>query len=122
MTVDGKSLLPLINNENFDELPAYIESPPTIEKSQPKMIGIRTSKYKYIRSLSEPPTNIELYDLKNDPNEEFNIVNSSSEIISEYNKILLDLRKDSILDTDSDKISQKQNDEIENELRKMGYL
>jgi arylsulfatase A-like enzyme len=120
--VDGKSLLPLINNENFDELPAYIESPPTIEKSQPKMIGIRTLKYKYIRSLSEPPISIELYDLKNDANEEFNIADSSSEIVYEYNKILLDLRKDSLVDTDSDKISQKQNDEIENELRKMGYL
>jgi len=120
--VDGTSLLPLINNENFDELPAYIESPPTIEKSQPKMIGIRTSKYKYIRSLSEPASDIELYDLKNDPLEEFNIANSSSEIVSKYDKILVDLRKNSISETNSNKNSQKENDEIENELRKMGYL
>ncbi len=120
--VHGKSLVPLLEDEQYEEMPAYVESPPSIEQSREKMIGIRTSKYKYIRSADESHSNIELYDLPNDPHEEVNLAKNYPEIIEKCEKILLDIYKDPIDESEFEEISQDQNKEIENELRKLGYL
>jgi len=120
--IHGKSLNPLINDEKLSESPAYIESPPTIEKSRPKMIGIRTSKYKYIRSLEDSDSDIELYDLSNDPHEEINVAKKLPEIVKKYEKLLLEIYKDPIDENEFVELSDAQNAEIENELKKLGYI
>ena len=116
---DGISLIPLINGEDVDELPAYIESPPTITGDLKKVIGIRTSEFKFLKSLDETKTIFELYDLKNDPLEENNIAETSSEIISSLNKQLSKLISNNI--SPKQNLSDTKKQEIREKLKKLGY-
>jgi arylsulfatase A-like enzyme len=115
---DGVSVLPLIKGESMKEVPAYIESPPGIEKKQTKIIGIRTSKHKFIRSLEEPIKIKELFDLKNDPLEENNIAEQKSDIIDYFENQISNTRTNPNLqlNTDEDEIRI-----IEEKLKKLGY-
>ena len=44
------------------------------------VVGIRTSEFKYFRSRKNPKENIHLYNLKNDPLEEINLIKTNSKI------------------------------------------
>jgi arylsulfatase A-like enzyme len=126
-SIDGQSLLPLISNNDLDELPTYIETGSKYIKNTPnpkvngKILGIRTSKYKYWRSRNDPGKNVTLYDLINDPLEEKNIASENSSLVIKMEKILQDLKKGSVeitrkqFSTDEEKI-------IEDELKKLGYI
>lgn len=80
--IDGKSLLPLIKNQKFDELLAYSETAnPLKENAPPKSPNtksVRTSEWKLI--FNEYNDTKELYNLKNDPNEENNLIGQNLEI------------------------------------------
>jgi arylsulfatase A-like enzyme len=117
--VDGQSLVPLINGEDIEELPAYIESPPELKKKTEKVIGIRTSKFKYLRRLSHEDKNYELYDLENDSLEENNIANSNPKIISMLEKKLTKIRQGIFVE--NDEITDEEMRIIEEKLKKLGY-
>ena len=93
---DGRSILPLINNKKLDELPAYMEVGINLAQlvnsknptALPKIIGIRTSEYKYLRSRDDPNKNIQLFDLKNDPLEEKNIADENADTVKKMEEIL----------------------------------
>lgn len=119
--IHGRSIFPLINNENLKELPLYIESPPSIEKSSEHVTGIRTSRYKYFRSTKNPEKNRFLYDLKKDPLEETNVADSNPKVIKEMEHLLTELLEDSII-TNEEEMSKEEKKKIENELKKMGYI
>ena len=118
--IDGISLLPLINGENVEELPAYIESPPTVTGNLKKVVGVRTSKYKFIKSLDGTKKIFELYDLKNDPLEENNIAKTSSEIVSNMEKILSKISSKNNVSSKTS-LSEDKKQEIREKLRKLGY-
>ncbi len=84
-SLDGVSLLPLIDGKNTNELYAFSETGnPLKEKAPPKepnVKSIRTSKWKFI--LNEHNNTKELYNLELDPNENTNLVNLGEEIESE---------------------------------------
>ena len=117
--IDGVSLNPLINGDKMSEFPTYIESMPNIKSNVRKMIGIRTSEFKYIRSREEPVIQ-ELYDLKNDPHEEKNIVKDFPEIIDKMEKILNALINQPKYQTGN--LEKIEREKIENELKKLGYI
>mgnify|MGYP003980081387 CR=1 FL=1 len=120
----GKSLLPLIHDETFEELPAFLEGAVNSPRfGSTDIIGIRTSNFKYFRHKSDT-TKIYLYNLKNDPLEEQNIAKNNSFIVKKMEEILIRLQNDQgfeyekteqILDIDEEK-------RIEQELRKLGYM
>ena len=85
---DGKNLLPLKNEEIFQESPAYIESNPLIDKKSNDVIGIRTSKFKYFRDSESQNERIHLFDLSNDYYEEHNIASTNKTKVLEMEKIL----------------------------------
>ena len=117
---DGCSLKSLMNNENIEELYAYIESPPTIIKNTEKIVGVRTKKFKYIRNLNDKTKNIELYDLENDPLEEKNIVESNIDDTKKLETIL-----EKFITKTSKKVSDISTEErlkVEEELKKLGYM
>lgn len=130
--IDGRSLIPLINKESMVELPAYIETGVRWVKTakeiieprfEGKVIGIRTSNYKYWRSRKNPKNNIILYDLKEDPNEEKNISNENEyeNIIEEMEKIL-DLMINNSIVINQNKFSKDEEDKIADELKRLGYI
>ena len=116
--IDGINLMSLVNGENIPEQLAYIESNPLVLTESNDVIGIRTSKYKYFRDKNDPSKRIHLFNLKTDPYEETNL-SSETELIKKFEGILI-----SLLGDYSEKISQNtsESDEIEQELRKLGYV
>ena len=102
------------------EEPAYIESGSASAKKLGKVIGIRTSNYKYLRSRKDPGKNIKLYDLKNDSNETKNIASLNPQIVKEMEKTLNKITSDSTQNNSAP--SKDESKKIEAELRKLGYL
>jgi len=80
--LDGESLLPLIQGQKVSEKIAYSETGnPLKEKKPPKTPNtksVRTSKWKLI--VNEYNNTKELYDLKNDPDENENLIDKNLEI------------------------------------------
>ncbi|MGY5142947.1 MAG: sulfatase family protein [Candidatus Nitrosopumilus sp. bin_32a] len=81
-SLDGISLIPLINNQQVPEQVAYSETGnPLHEKQPPKtpnVASVRTSNWKLIYNIYNNTK--ELYDLKNDPFENENIIGQFPEI------------------------------------------
>jgi len=91
-SLDGISLLPLINDQFFEELIAYSETAnPLKENTPPKKVNtksVRTSKWKLI--FNEHNNTKELYNLQNDPNEEKNLIGTNLKIENFlFNKLLM---------------------------------
>jgi len=118
-SIDGTSLTPLWNGKSIDELTAHIESPPSIENSSEKYIGIRNKNFKYIRDLQNTEINTELYDLVSDPFEENNLVYEESEKIQQMEEKLNSIRnKKSFPKIDFD---NHEREKVEDILKKLGY-
>ena len=120
-SINGRSLVPLLNEQSLTEEPAYIESGSVSTKKLGKVIGIRTTNYKYLRSRNDLTKNVTLYDLKNDPNETTNIAHSNEQIINEMERTLQKIRSGDIMDSPKE-MTSIENEKIEKELRKLGYL
>ena len=81
-SLDGESLLPLINGQLLTEKLAYSETGNPLDKKEPpkepNTRSIRTSKWKLI--FNEYNNTKELYNLENDPSEEHNLIGTGLEI------------------------------------------
>ena len=86
-----------------------------------KVMGIRTSHYKYLRSRKDLTKNVVLYNLKNDPNETKNIASLNPQIVEEMEGILQKITTDSAV-YDLPSITKDESKKVEAELRKLGYL
>ena len=118
-SIDGISLMALINDQKFNEIPAYIETGSSSPKEKGKVLGIRTSEYKYFRSRNDSSKNVNLYNLKTDPCEENNL--DDKIIIEKMEKILSDITNKSKTSIKKE-ITDEEALELEKELRKMGYI
>lgn len=118
---DGISLVPLLRGTKLTELPIYIESTTTNPKSDGKVIGIRTSEYKYYRMRTNARKKVHLYNLKNDPQEKNNIESERQDIVIQMEKIIQKIEncfiKEELVEDDPDETKK-----IEHELRKLGYI
>ena len=93
--IDGKSLMPIINGSNEERIAFSQSGNPLKNKQPPKkpnVFSIRTNKWKFISNIYN--NSEELYDLKNDPSEENNLIDSnldvSSKLREELKHILFD--------------------------------
>lgn len=126
--MDGRTSFPLINGEKQEELSAYIEVGINLaqllanknRKMLPKVIGIRTSEYKYYRLLDEKEKNASLFDLKNDPKEENNIAVTNPALVVKMES-LLDSIQNSLKNTTED-VSDEEIRKAKEELVKLGYF
>ena len=114
--VDGKSLLPIINGKKLRDSFVYIESSPGIGKGRDKVIGIRSSNFKYFRDLSNTGRVLHLYDLKNDSLEENNIANKSKSVLKNLEEELLKIRSGSY-----EKYENEISEEVKQVLKELGY-
>ena len=120
----GISLFPLIHGELMEELPAFLDGSKNAPKFIPTdLVGVRTSEYKYFKNKYHDE-NTHLYDLKNDPLEEYNIVKKKPNIAKKMNELLLDLQGEHSLNPE--KVDQlfdaAEEKKIEAKLRKLGYI
>ncbi|MBS83524.1 MAG: hypothetical protein CMD65_05245 [Gammaproteobacteria bacterium] len=121
--IHGRSLLPLLKGEKMEEEPVYLENTifQTSQKSPNACVGIRSSKFKYFRSLKNPKENVHLYDLTVDPLEISNIANKKPEIISGMEKQIKKIKENSEK-IEFDEMSKEEKNKIEEELKKLGYI
>jgi len=87
--IDGKSLIPIING-NSEERIAFSQSGNPLKNKQPpkepNVFSIRTDSWKFISNTYNNTE--ELYDLKNDPAEDNNIIDSNPDITSKLRQEL----------------------------------
>ena len=97
--LDGVSLFPLINDQNPKENFAYTETGNPLDSKippkKPNTKSIRTSEWKLI--VNEYNDTKELYDLKNDPLEENNLINTGLEIESILWEEFLKIQEKSVI-------------------------
>ncbi len=118
---NGRSLLPLMNDELLDELPALIESMPVLDKPVGDVIGVRTSNFKYFRSRSNPKEKVTLFDLKNDPTELNNIAELKLDIVNTMEKILSNEIQDTMEKNSVEELTEEKKLKAMQVLREMGY-
>ena len=122
--IQGKSLLPLIRGNDYEENPCYMHTIPHEKLSDNDQVGIRTSKYKYFRHARNPSLNIHLYDLNQDTLENKNTykenpekIHEMEEIIDEYSNFI----NNEILN-DEEILNPEEEAKIREELKRLGYL
>ena len=122
-TIHGRSLVPLIEGNKIEEKPIYLRTRAPIDPkpTERDSVGIRTSNYKYFRSAHNANENIHLYDLKNDPYENSNIMKTNKKLVTQFEKTLLEMQKNDFSEY-VDEEDTEELKEIEYELRKMGYV
>jgi len=119
--IHGRSLYPLFKEKLLNELPAYIETGSRNPKKLGNIIGLRTKRYKYLRSREDAQKNVCLFDLESDPLEQNNLTNLQPHLVQQMEKTLLDIRKDS-KDEKPKSLSEEETKKVEEELKKLGYL
>ena len=120
--IDGESLVPLLKNELSRSNPIYLETASIVKDEMlGKAVGIRTSEYKYFRLRKSSKEKVHLYDLKNDPLEEHNLVKINPEIVESMELILSNFLIK--LDVNaSEEISDEEAKKVEDELKRLGYM
>lgn len=126
--LDGMSLVPLINGENLDEVPAYIETGLNLSQIANKKsfsgfgkkIGIRTSKFKFYRDRVKKDSGKTLFDLSNDPLELKNIANLEPKICQEMEQLLQKILEN--MEKTEKKIGEDKAKFVQEELEKLGYM
>ena len=119
--IDGRSLVPMVEDKKLPELPAYFITNAHKEITLDDKVGIRTSKYKYFRASIDQEKEINLYELENDPQENNNIASENPEIVKEMEGILEELTKNVTID-EPEKLTEDQEKIIEKQLKEMGYI
>jgi len=120
--IDGRSLKPLLEEKNLEDVPAYFESAPGISKPKEQICGIRTSEYKYSRQKDSLLGNTKLFDLKIDPFEENNISQQKPDVVKKLEAKLSQILEDRLSDEDKEEINKDEMKKIEEELKKLGYI
>lgn len=120
--IDGESLVPLLNDESGRSNPIYLETA-SIDRDDVlgKMVGIRTSEYKYFRSRKSPKDKVHLYDLQNDPLEENNLAKINLELVKNMELILSNFLVKLNINA-SEELSDEESRIVESELKRLGYM
>lgn len=125
---DGRSLKLLIDGKEMNEIPAYIEVGINLaqimdkkdKRGLAKIIGLRTSDFKYIRSRDDPTKNVRLFNLKNDPTEQTNLADLEIETVKIMESKLQEIINNSkIIER---KMSAKEIQKAKDVLTDLGYL
>ena len=84
--VDGKSLVPLLKGESFNKRPIFWHYPHYGNQGGDPSAAIRLGNWKLIKYFEDGRN--ELYDLKNDIGEKFDVISSYPKIAAKLNKTL----------------------------------
>ena len=118
--ISGQSLVSVTSENSQEENPNYLHTMPYQKPSPLDRVGLRTSKYKYFRAANNMKENINLYDLKNDPQENNNIAKNNLPIIEKMEKLLQDVQNNTLELHNT--ITKEEEEKIAKELKKLGYM
>ena len=108
----------MINGEQLEEKPIFIENAVRRNPTKPgNCIGVRTSDFKYYRARNNSKKKVCLFNLKNDPDEIANIAKDRTDIVEKMEKLLQDIRKNSIK---NEEIDNEETQRIERDLKPLG--
>ena len=112
----GMSLIPYVEGRKKEDLDSYIETYfPRENYGWSELTGLIAGDWKYIRAPRK-----ELYNLKSDPNEEINVLQSNTKIASKMNRSLEALIKNSAAGPETK--SRVLTSEEQERLRSLGYV
>ena len=118
--IHGKNLIPF-SQESGDESAIYLHTIPYEKTSPDDKVGIRTQNYKYFRNSRDSLIDVNLYDLKNDPEENQNIAENHPDIVTKMEILLKNLQvqheKNSSTEIDDEELAK-----IHDELKNFGYI
>jgi arylsulfatase A-like enzyme len=124
--MDGRSLITLFKDMEFEEKPIYLHTNPHVKITSDDKVGIRTPEFKYFRLLDGiQDKNVEdvyLYDLKNDPFENNNLAKSNPNKVKEMENILQTMSKSPEPSTNESELTKVEEEKIESQLKKLGYI
>ena len=116
ITSFGQNLTPLINGNSIKESDVFIQS--ITNSDEESVVGIRTEYFKYFRKINDPDGSAMLFDLKNDPHEEINLINRKKDLVEKFEHKLTEFLKQ--MSPQNPNLTE--DDEVEAELKKLGYL
>ena len=117
----GKSLLPLMNGQDFKEEPVFLQTITNSNEIKQK-IGIRSSDYKYFRNEDEDSPTRYLFDLKKDPLEENNIAEKEPSIVNSMEQLISEIQLKGKPSNNESTVSKKEIGEAKKVLKKLGYI
>jgi arylsulfatase A-like enzyme len=122
--VRGRSLLPYLEGKKMNEVPVLIESiSSSLNILTTNSVGIRTSEYKYFRDKNKSTKNVHLYDLIKDPLEERNLADRLPDVVKKMENTLNEIQSQKLFDYEkSNELNDDETQNIEKELRKLGYI
>ena len=117
--IGGRDLIRGISEKTLENKPIYIRTRPYIDEKMDKRdsLGLRTDEYKYFRFARNPNENVHLYNLKDDPYENENIAKKNKELILQFEEKISEFEENDLSDEE-----EVYEEEIEYELKKMGYV
>jgi len=118
---DGLSLMPFFTGKEINERPIFLQSGSIYDPEKGYLIGARTSNFKFFLQKKDSKLTRILYDLKNDPQEFTNIVDENPTIAATMESFVENIKKDAQLDN-AEVISKEEEEEINQELKKLGYI
>ena len=120
----GRSLIPLMQGKQLEEIPVFLESATNSTRSpDSNVIGIRTSEFKYFRDRDDSTKNIHLYDLREDPLEENNIAETKKDVVEKMEKTVVDILKGKDLrHVESNELSEDEIKKARSVLTRLGYI
>ena len=120
----GRSLIPLMQGKQLEEIPVFLESATNSTRSpDSNVIGIRTSEFKYFRDRDDSTKNIHLYDLREDPLEENNIAETKKDVVEKMEKTVVDILKGKDLrHVESNELSEDEIKKARSVLSRLGYI
>jgi arylsulfatase A-like enzyme len=124
MNSHGRSVLPLINNENSEENPAFLDNAAiSSEIEYGDTVGVRTSNFKYFRDRINPEKDVHLFNLINDPLELSNISKENSDIVEKLEKNLLQINPTGNFSFEqTNELNKDDTEKAKDILRDLGYI
>jgi len=123
--IDGKSLIPLVAGKTESLRYAHCEAVgDTTPNPENWLTAIRTSRYKLIYGLYNKKIPYQLFDLKNDPEEQYNLAGSHPHVVDELNQKIVELWPESFkeLNPSRGKMKDDETEMIRQRLKDLGYI